>query len=205
MLLLSAAWHLLSIPYLSKLPFYVYLAMICALNLFIFLRVIYRNKSLGRPWPRAFLTRDSDLDSVVHMRLRTARQLNVKPGQYLNIWLPRIQLWSMPPFVIAASTWHPNTREMELDFFVQAGEGLKAKILQICHQSSTIERLALFSGPHGTPIRHTSANTVIMIASGMGIWGVLSYIEDIIHTSCSQSSTSRIVLIYITKKLCMFE
>lgn len=201
--LCGTAWHLLSISHLSSLPFCVYLALVGPLNLFIFLRILYRNKSLGSPWPRAFLSRVEGLNSVVHMRLRTSKHLDLKPGQYMNIWLPRVQFWSTHPFTIASSTWNPSTGQMELDFFIHTKKGFTRRLFQSCPESAIVERLVLFSGPHGTPVRHTSANTIIMIATGMGIWPMSTYVEDIIRTNRSQSATSRIILVYITQKLCV--
>lgn len=123
----------------------------------------------------------------------------------MNIWIPRVQFWSMHPFAVAASSWHSATGQMHLDFFVQTRKGFTRRLFQSCHESATVERFVLFSGPHGTPIKHTSANTVIMVATGMGIWPMLTYIEDMVHTNRSQCSTSKIILVYITKKLCMSE
>jgi predicted ferric reductase len=203
MLVCGAVWHLFSISYVSSLPVSVYLIVMSTLNLFMILRVVYRNKSLHSPWPRAFVSRVADVDGVVHIRLRISRHLQIKPGQHMNLWLPRVQFWSTHPFTIASSTWHPATGQMDLEFFVQARRGFTMNLWQSCPESATVERLVLFSGPHGQPIRHNSANTVIMVATGMGIWPMCTYIEEMVRTNRSRSATSRIILVYITQKLCM--
>lgn len=208
LLIVSIFWHILTVSYYNRLPVFIYCIMVGVFSSFYAVRVIYRNKTLGNPWPSASLTGLPDVEGVVHLRLQTFRQLTLRPGQYLILWIPRVQFWSGHPFTIAASTWHPmrkgDTGEMKLDFYIQARGGFTRKLLQSCHENRAVKRFAIFSGPHGTPIRHNSANTVILIATGMGIWPIFSYIEDLIRTSRNNSATSRIILLYMKKKLRTF-
>ncbi|EAA64355.1 hypothetical protein AN9023.2 [Aspergillus nidulans FGSC A4] len=109
--------------------------------------------------------------------------VNVRAGQYVNLWLPGVSFWSWTqthPFTVVS--WSQG-KQSELEFLVQPRSGLTATIAR---QMRVIgpdgySCLALYSGPHGLSESVNNYETVLLIAGGAGLPAVIPYAKRLIY------------------------
>ncbi|KAA8642580.1 hypothetical protein EYZ11_006947 [Aspergillus tanneri] len=164
---------------------------------------LYRNGILPpRPSPRAsVVTRKqskSESDSVgapIKIRVVLSRPLRVKAGQYINLWIPSVSLWSWVqthPFMV--TSWAPVEQDI-LELFVQTRHGLTKRL----HALAALEGSASFStfitGPHGSSEPVSQYESVLVIASDFGIAGTVSYIKQLVYRY--NTTTSQVLRVHL--------
>ncbi|KAJ9607461.1 hypothetical protein H2204_015700, partial [Knufia peltigerae] len=114
------------------------------------------------------------------LQVRLTSPVQVKPGQYICLWIPWFGLLQSHPFMI--TSWSDESLE-SLDIFVEPRDGLTRKLLRYSDSSRGSGTLykALFSGPHGTTVPAGTYETVLMMADGFGVVSHLSYLKQLIH------------------------
>ncbi|OJD10435.1 hypothetical protein AJ78_08552 [Emergomyces pasteurianus Ep9510] len=185
-------------------------------NLFglIFLIFIYRNQVLSSQLsPRALVTCEkddrSDKDAQVEGRpikihVTLPRPLEVKAGQYVNLWMPSVGLglasWMQThPFMV--TSWSPGKQDV-LELFAQTRRGLTAKLQARAAVDGSASFSVFVSGPHGLSEPVSQYETVLAIASGFGIAGVLFYLKQLLHGyNTSTSSIRRVHLVWQVETL----
>ena len=133
-------------------------------------------------------------------------RLQVKPGQYINLWIPSISFWSFlqsHPFVVASCAEGEQTT---LELLIGLQRGLTSKFLRnstyLSDSALSNRRLALFSGPHGLSAPLAEFETVLLVASGLGIVTQLPYLRHLIHGyNDFQIRTRRIHLVWQLESL----
>lgn len=126
------------------------------------------------------------------VELEASRTLQVKPGQYINLWIPTLGLFSIfqshPFFVTSFSP--EKTKNLEL--LVVPQPGLTKKYYK--HANSR-RRMAFFTGPFGQSAPLSDYETVIMIATGSGIAAQIPYMFQLIqdHEDGRRVGRTRIV------------
>lgn len=108
-------------------------------------------------------------------------RLRIKEGQYINLWMPSISLWSFTqshPFVVIS--WAVREQDT-LDLFIEPRSGLTRHLLHHAENRPTIKPRVMFSGPHGRSIAMERYETILMVASGFGIAAQLPYLKRLIH------------------------
>ena len=132
-------------------------------------------------------------------------RLQIKPGQYINLWIPSISFWSFlqsHPFVVASCTGGQQTT---LELLIGPQKGLTSKFLRnSTNGSDSVSdlRLALFSGPHGLSAPLAEFETVLLVASGLGIAAQLPYLRYLIRGyNDFQVRTRRIHLVWQLESL----
>ena len=153
--------------------------------------LLYRNGLFaGRGAPRAlvsFTFRKSEENGITitaaQIRLLLPRPVQVEAGQYINLWIPSVGLWSWTqthPFTV--TSWSRG-RQDTMELLVQPRRGLTADLLH--HVSlapeSSVALLALFTGPHGTTEDVNKYETALLIASGFGVATVIPYLKKMIY------------------------
>ena len=198
--------HLLNVSNSITLFLYIYLGIFSVINVCFLCRIVYRNNIKGVFWPHVDLS-PLDVDGALRMQLYVPRHLKVTPGQFVGIWIPRVQLWSTHPFAVAACRNYDG-KGMTLEIFVQQRQGITKRLLRTCTRTDSsdaifpiMSRFALFTGPHGVTINHTNVTTVIVVATGWGLWAAVPYLEDIIRLKPPHTSTSRIYLAYVADNM----
>ena len=162
--------------------------------------VVFRNKAWGRSWSRAYITRIND---TVKIRIIASRLVDVKAGQYINIWIPSVNwyIFQSHPFVV--TNWVEG-KQGTLELFVQPKRGLTRELSShgTLDARDSIPRLALFSGPHGISIPVVEYKTVLMVATGFGIAAQLPYLRKLIHgyQTC-KTRTRRVHLVWQLQSL----
>ncbi|EQL28308.1 hypothetical protein BDFG_08925 [Blastomyces dermatitidis ATCC 26199] len=179
-----------------------------------FLIFLYRNRVLSsQPSPRALVTCEkddpSDKDAQVEgkpikIHVTLPRPLEVKAGQYVNLWMPSVGLglasWMQThPFMV--TSWSPGKQDV-LELFVQTRRGLTAKLQARAAVDGSASFSVFVSGPHGLSEPVSQYETVLAIVSGFGIAGVLSYLKQLLHGyNTSTSSIRRVHLVWQVETL----
>lgn len=227
-----------------RLPIYIYGGASALLN-FIFLCRYGYNNFAGWHGPRLVYAEIAASrihgKRWLHLELQLPRRVVLKPGQYISMWIPGVQLFSSHPFTATATDALPTTEAMKdsttvggapqtvFHVFIDpqrgitkslikpflslpltvdnlekqkiqvtwdASEGGIAQTKQPINQETVKSRFALFTGPHGRTMDHRAFETVVLVASGLGYWGVDAYLEDMLRTGRGGTRTREIVLLY---------
>ncbi|KAF7133644.1 hypothetical protein CNMCM5793_004952 [Aspergillus hiratsukae] len=177
----------------SKMYFLVALGVF-GLTTFLFQLVplLYRNGLFaGRGYPRAEVSfsiksneHNERIDvTAAHVRVSLPRPVQVEAGQYINLWMPAVSLWSWAqthPFTVTSWAKGPqNTMEL----LVQPCRGLSAHLARYATKAgeTSVSFFALFTGPHGMSedVRHYES--ILVIASGFGIAAAIPYMKKMIY------------------------
>ena len=197
----SIVRHLISQSSFNWRYVYIFAEVFAALLAFQCGLVMFRNKAWGRHFPRAFITH---IDQTAMVRMTMSRPIEVKAGQYINLWIPSVSFWSFlqsHPFVV--TSWADGKQDT-LELFIQPRRGLTRELFShgTLDKSVSVPRLALFSGPHGISVPVGEYETVLMVATGFGIAAQLPYLRKLIHgyNTC-KARTRRVHLVWQLQNL----
>lgn len=190
-LFIYGTWkHLQGRSRLSNIYFFIGLGVFGLNFLFQLGLLLYRNGLFaGRGFPRAemsFSTTKSKEDIVVtaaHVRVSLPRPVQLESGQYINLWVPSVSLWSWAqthPFIV--TSWSKGPRNT-IELLVQPCRGLSADLARYATVAgeTPVSFCALFTGPHGRSedVRHYES--ILVIASGFGIAAAIPYMKSMIY------------------------
>jgi NAD(P)H-flavin reductase len=162
--------------------------------------VVFRNKAWGRGFSRANIT---CFNGTVRIRIAVPRPIEIKAGQYINVWMPSVSwyIFQSHPFVV--TNWVEG-KQVTLELFIQPRRGLTRRLFSrgTLDARDSIPRLALFTGPHGISIPVVEYETVLMVATGFGIAAQLPYLRQLIHgyQTC-KARTRRVHLVWQLQSL----
>ncbi|KAI1919977.1 hypothetical protein LOZ65_004256 [Ophidiomyces ophidiicola] len=205
-----AIWRHLPSHISSQLYIYIGLGIFlvtCTLQIAIY---VYCNGAFtSRGSPRALATYvgpsrvpkgDGRISAgLVKVCVTLPRPLVVRPGQYISLRIPGVSWWSWAqshPFMV--TSWSPE-RQSTLELLVQPRQGFTADLVLHARTESGVSFSfpALFSGPHGVTEPLTRYETVIVVASGVGVAAVMSYLKQLIHDyNVGTSQTRRVHFVW---------
>lgn len=180
--------HLLSIQKVHWKPSIIYGCACCAVMITQILLMLFRNKQLGKPWPRLAAMKNDG-----HMRalLQLSRPIQVEAGQYINIWVPSVSFFSSHPFTV--SSWSPKP-QTEIELWIAKRGGFTSRLYR---RADHIPRRALFTGPHGRSPSLRRFEQVLIFATGFGTVAVLPYLQQLIyHSKQGLCKTKRVRFIW---------
>ncbi|KAI1642175.1 uncharacterized protein F4817DRAFT_369653 [Daldinia loculata] len=192
---LFALWlHLPSSTFYTRPRLYLLLSLfIFILTKFVrLLNIIYSSVSL-RGKSIALVERQGD---GVEIRIRMARPLKFKAGQYiyLSLWgLSKLSALEFHPFQICWD-YPDESGHQILVLLVQPRKGFTKSLLT---SASYQEYLAFVEGPYGRPLSLGQYGTVLLLATGVGITGQLPYVKELLklYLQC-EVKTRRIALFW---------
>ncbi|PGG98896.1 hypothetical protein GX51_06543 [Blastomyces parvus] len=208
-----ATWrHLPSNSIFPRIYIYVPLGILSLTTILQFLIFLYRNRVLSSQLsPRALVTCEKDDPShkdaqvegkPIKIHVTLPRPLEVKAGQYVNLWMPSVGLasWMQThPFMV--TSWPPGKQDV-LELFAQTRRGLTAKLQARAAVDGSASFSVFVSGPHGLSEPVSQYETVLAIVSGFGIASVLSYLKQLLHGyNTSTSSIRRVHLVWQVETL----
>lgn len=174
-----------------KLYVYIALGTLGLTTCLELVTLFYRNGLFsGRGAPRALVSpaiwksQESDNTAIAaHIRVVLPRPVKVEPGQYINLWIPSVGLWSWTqthPFTV--TSWSRGEQD-SIELLVQPRRGMTSNLLRYATVApdSSVSFLAFFTGPHGTSEDVSQYETALMIASGFGIAATLPYLKKMIY------------------------
>lgn len=127
---------------------------------------------------RAALTHDN---GAVKVRLQLQKPLEFDPGTYINLWIPAVSFGSFlqsHPFMV--TSWAPG-KQHTIDLLIEPKRGLTRDLLYQAKGDHAANFLVLFSGPHGTSVAMDEYESILMVASGLGIATHLPYLKGLIY------------------------
>ncbi|KAJ5875189.1 uncharacterized protein N7473_012536 [Penicillium subrubescens] len=154
-----------------------------------FAGLLYRNGIFsGNRCPRAILSRHGHKSietstTPFKVRLLLPRPINVKAGQYINLWLPAVSFWSWTqthPFTVIS--WSQEKQSV-LELLVQPRKGLTGTIGRQLRTigSEGYSSMALYSGPHSLSERVNDYQYVLLVSSDSRLSAVLPYARKLIQ------------------------
>lgn len=163
------------------------LGLTSCLHLVIFL---YKNGLLASHGaPRALVSftfkksKNDVIATAAQIQVLLPRPVQVEAGQYINLWMPSVGLWSWTqthPFTV--TSWSRGKQDI-MELLVQPRRGLSADLLRhvsVAAQSS-VSFLALFTGPHGTSEDVSQYESVLLVTSGFGVVAAIPYLKKMIY------------------------
>lgn len=148
--------------------------------------LIFRNIKLGKNSSRL---RATETNGIMTATIEVSRPLMIHPGQYINIWVPSLSLFSSHPFTVIS--WAPFPQE-RIELLIEERSGFTAKLFRrLCiegrlgsredQQKSQHGYRVFFSGPHGNSMPDWEFDSVLLFASGFGIATILPYLTKLGH------------------------
>jgi NAD(P)H-flavin reductase len=176
--------------------------------------ILYQNGAFTSPGhPRAYLTCEDDengeTEKALTIRVVLPHPMKVDAGQYVNLWMPTVSLFSWAqthPFMV--TSWSQG-KQTTLDLYVKAHRGLSATLhhhARLATQGSASEGAvakgsvsfsAFVTGTHGFSEPVSRYESVLLIASGSGIAAAIPYLKKLIYGyNTSTCHTRRVHLIW---------
>lgn len=120
--------------------------------------------------------------SVMCIKIKLPRRLEISPGQYIGLWLPTLNVSSflqLHPFYPVS--WSPDN-PVELDLIVQPRSGLTSRMFELAENTRGINpSSAMITGPHGNEVLLHKYSYILLVASGFGVVAHLSCLSKLIH------------------------
>jgi predicted ferric reductase len=197
----------------ERLMIYIASASFLSLLAVQSLHILYQNKAMGAGLCQAYVASSG---GAVKIRLHLSRDVEVKAGQYVGLWIPAAGfcsiLQSHPYTVVSWSAGKQN----RLDFLIEPRKGSTRKLFELSKTNKELRseddtneyinthglkpHVAMISGPHGLSVPVGDYETVVMIASGFGIASQLPYLRQLIegYRSC-KTRNRRIRMVWVTE------
>lgn len=185
--------HLILTAEYNWIPIYIFVGIFCSLESFYVASIIYRNFRLGS---RCSYLEMTYTDGIINATLHLSRPLAIDAGQYINIWVPSVSLFSSHPFTVIS--WDPSPQGC-IKLLIKPRDGFTHKLSRDIENRNcglTNSRV-FFSGPLGSSAAVWDYNFVLLFATGFGIVTMLPYLIKLIY-GCkeSKSRSKRIHLIW---------
>ncbi|KAF7588663.1 hypothetical protein BBP40_005414 [Aspergillus hancockii] len=116
------------------------------------------------------------------IRVALPRPMHVKTGQYINLWISSVSFSSWlhsHPFMVMS--WSAEKQDI-LELFVETRHGLTEKLRARAALEGTASFTAFVSGPYGRSEPVGEYESVLAVASGFGIAGVVPYIKQLLYS-----------------------
>ncbi|EYE95382.1 NADPH oxidase family protein [Aspergillus ruber CBS 135680] len=104
-------------------------------------------------------------------RSRVSHHYPLEAGQYINLWIPLVSLWSwMQTHPFTVTSWFEGAQDT-VKLLVHPCCGLTADLLRYASATagSSVSFVALFTGPHGVSEEVGRYESVLVLDSGSGI------------------------------------
>jgi predicted ferric reductase len=157
--------------------------------------IAFSRRADGRRLGVIELFKHHDDDKLpVQLTLRLKDRLKVQAGQYINMWIPSLGLFSgiqSHPFVVTSWT---GKRQGHLQFLIQPRgswtQRLNSRATKESGQDGGLSRV-FFTGPHGISPPVDDYEYIFMVASGYGIVAHLPLLERLIQGTRAQEVRAR--------------
>ncbi|KAG8665062.1 uncharacterized protein FPOAC1_013040 [Fusarium poae] len=115
----------------------------------------------------------------IQVRMALRKPVKVEPGQYINLWIPLGPLSGVQshPFTVANWSTHAQT---ELKVFVDVNRGLTSKLRDAVKRGLK-SNIGLYMGPYGSTTDMKGYETILLVATGLGVVAVAPYLQWLVH------------------------
>ena len=125
----------------------------------------------------------------IQVRMKLRKPVIVEPGQYINLWIPLgpLSVLQSHPFTVARLQNEPftvdswSTRgQTELKVFANVNRGLTRNLRDAVERGLT-SNIGLYMGPYGSTIDMKGYETILLVATGLGVVAVAPYLQWLVH------------------------
>jgi len=138
--------------------------------------ILYRNVRPGRPWPQAKISRHGD---TAHVKIWLTSPWKVQAGQYVQVWIPGISLFSTHPLVVAWWDEDSQGRAIAIHLHVRARKGFTKGLVSGPETETSLQ--AWIDGPYGASRKLGNYATVILLCTGVGVANQIPYIKELLQ------------------------
>lgn len=141
--------------------------------------------SISRIWNLELDNKDMDNSKyrLIKVCVSTSQPMKVNAGQYINLHFLSASWWSWAqshPFMVVS--WSNEAQE-SLELIVQPRNGLTADLFHLTSigPEPTMSLPAFISGPHGVSQSVEEYETILMVASELGVVAIIPYLKRLIY------------------------
>lgn len=166
---------------------------------------LFRNSAAGQSLALADVVKHQD---AVELTFRPPRPWKVREGQYIYVRAPGIRSLSFAeshPFHIAWWEAGPDGKAVSISLLAQVRSGFTRALYGTPHSRVRI----LVDGPYGEHYDTDGYSSIIIVATGIGIAGQLSYVKTFVestlqgeHKALPVRNTRRMTLIWQMEEEC---
>ncbi|KAF4964420.1 hypothetical protein FSARC_7655 [Fusarium sarcochroum] len=115
----------------------------------------------------------------IQVRMTLRKPIRVKPGQYINLWIPLGPLSGLQSHPFTVANWS-TCAQTELKVFVHVNRGLTSKLRDAVKRGLK-SNIGLYMGPYGSTIDMKGYETILLVATGLGVVAVAPYLQWLVH------------------------
>lgn len=177
-------YHLNGLGY--KQTMYVSLGLLCADLVIRIGRIVFANVSIYiKPISESNKTTKAYISllpsGVVNVRVRTPIQWPYAPGQYVYIHFNRLNIIESHPF----SAVGPSSQGESFQLLCKARGGITKRLREyieanIDKEGEQIKMDVLIEGPYGVHCPVERYDSILLVAGGIGITGIIPYVEYLV-------------------------
>lgn len=193
---LMILYHLNGLGY--KQTVYVSFGIWCADWAIRLFRLVFNNMAIY--FPPAARSRAARLtratvsitgnDDCANVKVRTPVLWKPSPGQYVFIHFSRFHFWEAHPFSVVG----PSDDGESFQLFCRKRNGMTKKLINQLMQCEQMNRSVFVEGPYGVHSPVERYSNALFIAGGVGITGVLPYVEYLANSD--NCITSQITFVW---------
>jgi hypothetical protein len=132
-------------------------------------------------------------DKSKHVIVYPGRAIHVHPGQFIKLWVPfanPLTWFDFRRFYV--QTWEPGVQQ-RLQLFERAEGRFSQRLADRATRflRETDRRRAFFIGPYGVSEPYTEYETILVIASDLGILSMMAHVRHLCHCIHSRTSKAR--------------
>lgn len=172
------------------------IAMVCTTTIHWAL-LIRRNVTWRRFGGKANVLRRQRATEVV---VTLARPFKVRAGQYVYVWIPGVRGWSFKlhrsPILWSAA--EEDGKNSTISLLIEAGSkrrGRGTRTVENVAKHCSQKHFAWVDGPYGSAKRLDRYDTVLMVATGLGIAAQIPYIREILDVYGHEPDRHRSVFV----------
>jgi hypothetical protein len=127
-------------------------------------------------------SQDDKAVSATAMTVRLRKPLRIQPGQYVYLFFSDMGLRrrvQAHPYMI--TWWDDSMKAMNLSFLIQPHQGISAELAKRNYLQHVV-----MDGPYGSNLQLEKYETVILVAKGIGIAGILPYARHMTYRRVSK-------------------
>ena len=197
-------WHILPGKFIKLLFPFISILVWSIITLY---RLRYHNRGGYISSCNSFPQYGKDGAHTIKLNVRLRRHLPFKPGQFGYLKFPSLRWryrFQAHPFMIMWCEYDVEVKDdkqidiTNLTFLIQPRGGLTARLdreLQLSDLSkgSSFQWPVSFDGPYGQDLHLEQYETVMLVAQGPGIAGVLRYAQHLAQRSCRDREVKRLL------------
>ncbi|KNB18242.1 hypothetical protein FOXG_15957 [Fusarium oxysporum f. sp. lycopersici 4287] len=117
----------------------------------------------------------------IQVRMTLRKPVKVEPGQYINLWIPLGPLSGLQSHTFTVANWSIRA-QTELKVFVGVNRGLTSKLRDAVKRGLK-SNIGLYMGPYGATIAMKGYETILLVATGLGVVAVAPYLQGLVHAT----------------------